>query len=118
VSATASNWYRSYLDAWGAADVEAVLALVTDDVDFADVGAGHAFVGKDKMKRFVSKSFELVPGVTFDLVDGAEHGDVYYYEWIMQPMGVRGVSVGRTRDGKMAKNRDYWNGATFSIPQG
>jgi ketosteroid isomerase-like protein len=116
VKQTENNWYRAYLDAWGRSDVEGVLAFVADDVDFADVGAGHAFRGKEKMARFVRKSFELVPDVTFDLIDGAEFGDSYWYEWIMRPMGVCGVSVGRTRHGKMASNRDYWNAATFSIP--
>jgi ketosteroid isomerase-like protein len=111
-----TSWYRAYLDAWDRCDVEGVLSFVTDDVDFADVGAGHAFRGKEKMARFVRKSFELVPDVTFDLVEGAEFGDSYWYEWIMRPMGVRGASVGRTREGKMAYNRDYWNAATFSIP--
>ena len=96
-----SSWYRAYLDVWDRSDVEGVLTFVADDVDFADVGAGHAFRGKEKMARFVRKSFQLVPDANFDLVDGAELGDSYWYEWIMQPMGVRGVSVGRTRDGKM-----------------
>jgi hypothetical protein len=40
-------------------------------------------------------------------------GDAYRVEWVMQPMGVRGASVGTLRDGLIASNRDYWNGALF-----
>jgi hypothetical protein len=109
-------WYEGYLDSWGTGDVDKVTAWVTDDVEFEDVGAGHKLTGKDRMAKFVAKSFELVPGATFDFVGGVELGDSYYYEWVMQPMGVRGVSVGQRRDGKMASNRDYWNAADFKLP--
>ena len=37
-------------------------------------------------------------------------------EWVMQPMNVRGVSIGTLRDGKIATQRDYWNGAAFAVP--
>jgi hypothetical protein len=115
--ATVSVWFEEYLAAWATNDAQQVADWVTDDVEFEDVGAGHRFVGRDRMARFAAKSFELVPDATFDFVGGTELGDSYYYEWIMQPMGVRGVSVGERRDGKIAKNRDYWNGASFTPGQ-
>jgi ketosteroid isomerase-like protein len=108
-------WFKEYLDTWGSGDVSKVTEWVTDDVDFEDVGAGHKLTGKDAMAKFVAVSFKKVPGATFDFVGGEELGDSYYYEWVMQPMGVRGVSVGKRRDGKIAENRDYWNGRLLSF---
>lgn len=113
MSDTPGAWFRSYLDAWATGDPLQVAAWVTEDVEFEDVGAGHTLVGRERMARFAAKSFELVPGSTFEFVGGAEQGDDYHYEWVMQPMGLRGVSVGRRRDGLIAWNRDYWSSGHF-----
>lgn len=112
-------WFKDYLDAWATGDATKVTDFVTDDVDFEDVGAGHKLTGKERMANFVNKSFQLVPGATFEFIGGAEFGDDYHFEWVMQPHGIRGVSVGKRRDGKMAVNRDYWNGKLLDLlPQG
>jgi ketosteroid isomerase-like protein len=108
-------WFKEYLDSWGTKDVDRVTDWVTDDVEFEDVGAGHKVTGKDKVAKFVAASFAAVPDATFDFVGGEELGDAYYMEWVMQPMGIRGVSVGRRRDGKIAVNRDYWNGKLLDV---
>lgn len=110
-----TDWFGEYLQAWETNDPERVAAFVCDDVDFEDVGAGHHLTGRDRMVSFAAKSFELVPGATFDLVRGEQLGDHCHFEWVMQPMGVRGVSVGRLRDGKIAWQRDYWNAAHFQV---
>lgn len=34
----------------------------------------------------------------------------------LQPMDVRGVSIGTLRAGKISTQRDYWNGAAFAVP--
>jgi ketosteroid isomerase-like protein len=109
-------WFKEYLDAWATGDVDKVTEWVTDDVEFEDVGAGHKAIGKDQFAKFVARSFKVVPGASFDFVGGEELGDSYFYEWVMQPMGVRGVSVGHRRGGKMAVNRDYWNSAHYALP--
>ena len=108
-----ATWIEDYLGAWGGTDVEKVVEWMTDDVDFEDVTMGHRNQGKDKVRRFVAACFEQVPDARYEVIGTAEQGDSYWVEWIMQPMGVRGASVGRTRDGKIAYNRDYWDGAKF-----
>jgi SnoaL-like domain len=109
------TWFKDYLDAWTTYDADAVASFFTDDVDFEDVGAGHRLTGKDRMRKFVNKSFELVPGSSFDFVGGHELGDQYHFEWVMQPHGIRGVSIGRRRDGKIEMQRDYWNGKLLDL---
>jgi limonene-1,2-epoxide hydrolase len=113
-----SNWFPDYLETWRHNDVEAVTAWFTDDIVYEDVTLGHEAKGKDQVRSFVAASFKNVPDAYFDFVDGATTGDTYWMEWIMQPMNVRGVSVGSRRGDKICRNRDYWNGAAFTIDTG
>ena len=70
--------------------------------------------GEFKFAKFVQACFDKVPLMRYQVVDMAQLDDAYWVEWIMQPMGLRGASVGRLRDGKIAYNRDYWDGASFT----
>jgi uncharacterized protein (TIGR02246 family) len=108
-----ASWYDEYYDAWSKGDVDAIVKWVTDDIVFEDVTMGHVSRGRDQYRKFVEICFRRVPDAAYELVEIQTMGDTYWSEWIMQPMGVRGVSVGKTRDGKIAENRDYWNGAAF-----
>jgi uncharacterized protein (TIGR02246 family) len=103
----------AYFAAWNGTDPDAVAAFVTDDVEFEDVGAGHRCSGRRQFRRFVEICHERVPDARYEVVDSRMSGDTYWVEWVMQPMGVRGASVGTLREGRIAANRDYWNGAQF-----
>jgi ketosteroid isomerase-like protein len=110
------TWYEEYFSRWDALDVEGVLEWVTDDVVYEDTTLGHKAEGKDQMRKFVEASFRNVPDARFELVRGHDDGDAYAIEWVMHPMGVRGVSVGTLQDGRIRSNRDYWNGAAYQVP--
>ncbi len=112
----ASSWFERYLASWESLDVEAVLAWFTDDIEFEDTTLGHGASGIGQMRKFVKASFRNVPDGRFEFVRGHDNGVGYAMEWIMQPMNVRGVSIGQLRDGKICNNRDYWNGALFTVP--
>jgi ketosteroid isomerase-like protein len=107
------SWMDGYFAAWGGTDVEAVTAYVDEDVDFEDTTMGERYQGKAQFTRFVKGCFKIVPDMRYEIIDSEELGDSYWVEWLMQPQGVRGASVGRTKDGKIVYNRDYWNGAKF-----
>jgi ketosteroid isomerase-like protein len=109
-------WYDEYYEAWDRGDVDTIVKWVTDDVVFEDVTMGHVSRGRDKFRRFVELALQRVPDANYEVVELQTMGDTYWSEWIMQPMGVRGVSVGKTREGKISENRDYWNGALFQPP--
>jgi len=113
--ARVSNWIEQYFAAWAGNDPDAVVAFMTDDVEFEDVAAGHKNLGKERVRRFVSACYEQVPGVNYEVVTSEIFGDSYFVEWVMQPVGLRGASVGKLRDGKIARNHDYWDGAAFKI---
>jgi ketosteroid isomerase-like protein len=110
------TWYESYLASWETLDVDAVLAWFADDCVFEDTTLGHGATGIDQLRRFVAASFRNMPDARFEFVRGHDNGTGYAIEWIMQPMGVRGASVGQLRDGKIAVHRDYWNGAAYTVP--
>jgi ketosteroid isomerase-like protein len=111
-----ATWFEEYFACWDALDIEGVLGWVTDDGYYEDVALGHSAKGKKAIRRFVEASFENVPDASFEFVEGFDDGEHYAMRWIMQPMGVPGVSYGTLRDGKISENRDYWNGALFAVP--
>jgi uncharacterized protein (TIGR02246 family) len=111
-----TNFFQDYLASWDSLDVDTVMAFFTDDVEYVDTTIGHGASGAKQMRRFVQASFQNVPDATFEYVDSHSTGDAYAIEWIMQPMGIPGASVGKLRDGKISVNKDYWNGAKFQVP--
>ena len=109
-----ATWVEQYFEAWAGKDADKVADFVTDDVDFEDTTMRHRMKNKRQFAKFVQACFDKVPLMRYEVVDMAQLDDAYWVEWIMQPMGLRGASVGRLRDGKIAYNRDYWDGASFT----
>jgi len=111
-----NDWFEDYLASWGTLDVEQVVRWFTDDITYHDMTINHGAEGIEQMRKFVKGSFRNMPEARFEFVRG--HGDDkgYSIEWIMHPIDVPGVSVGRLRDGKICSNRDYWNGAAYKVP--
>jgi hypothetical protein len=91
------------------------MAFFTDDIEFEDTTLGHAASGAEQMRRFVAAAFRTVPDARFDYVRHLSTGREYAIEWIMQPMNVRGVSIGRLRDGRICEHRDYWDGSKYTV---
>jgi len=108
-----TTWLNEYFDAWNRYDADGVASYMTDDVEYEDMAFRHRSVGRAAIVEFVKKSEEVAPGSSFELVTTRTADDHYYAEWIMQPLGVPGVSVGTLRDGKIAVNRDYWSLSTM-----
>jgi hypothetical protein len=110
------NFFADYLAAWETLDVDKVMAFFTDDIEYRDMTIRHGAKGAEKMRRFVAASFANVPDARFEYLRHHSTGTHYAIEWIMHPMGVEGVSVGELRDGRICRNRDYWNGAVYKVP--
>ena len=109
-----TTWVEQYFEAWAGKDPAKVGEFVTDDVDFEDTTMKHRMRNKRQFEKFVAGCFVQVPTMRYEVVDQQVLDNAYWIEWIMQPMGLRGASVGRLRDGKIAYNRDYWDGASFT----
>lgn len=111
-----STFFADYLAAWGSLDVDEVMSFLSDDIVYEDTTIGHGATGEAEMRRFVRASFENVPDARFEYVRHHSTDSDFAVEWVMHPMNVRGVSVGRLRGGRICEQRDYWNGAAFAVP--
>jgi steroid delta-isomerase-like uncharacterized protein len=124
-----SDVSTAYLNAWNDHDVEAILGFLTDDCTYADVALNESHQGKAAIRDFIahmatefSSDYAFEPGLAVVSATG------YALEWVMRgthdgssarlpatgkPYAIRGVSVGELRDGKVARNTDYWSLAEF-----
>jgi ketosteroid isomerase-like protein len=101
-------------DAWGAHDLDAALALCSDDVVFDGTGPapdGERHQGKDAVRAAWKPIFDDADA-QFTAEDAFPAGDRYVqlwrYEW--GDGHVRGVDVFRIRDGKVAEKFSYVKG--------
>lgn len=100
--------------AWGAHDLEATLALVTDDCAFESTGPapdGARHVGKDDVRRAWQPIFGDVAAV-FEAEETFAAGDRVVQRWRYSWADghVRGVDVFRVRDGLVAEKLSYVKG--------
>jgi steroid delta-isomerase-like uncharacterized protein len=131
-SGTSPGWLTAYLEAWNSHDPDRLAGCVTDDVVFDDKVLGERVEGKDGIRAMLaemlesfSSDFRMQQG---DLVVATE--DTWAAEWILsgtndredKPHGlpntgraytIRGLSIGRVRDGKIAEEHLYWNMAEY-----
>lgn len=100
--------------AWAAHDLEATLALITDDCVFDSTGPapdGTRHVGRDAIRRawqpiFDDSSSMFEPEEMF----GADDRVVQLWRYSWDGGHVRGVDVFRVRDGQVAEKLSYVKG--------
>jgi len=99
---------------WAAHDLDAVLAMITDDCVFDATGPapdGIRHLGRDPIRRAWQAIFEDDTS-RFDVEETFAAGDrvvqLWRYSW--SDGHVRGVDVFRVRDGKVAEKLSYVKG--------
>lgn len=106
-------------EAFNRHDVDAVMALVTDDVVFENTipPDGERYEGQKAVRGFWMKLFGSTPGAWFDTEDVFATGDRCLVLWRFTfdkeaPDGghVRGVDVFRVRDSKVSEKLSYVKG--------
>ena len=100
--------------AWAAHDLEATLALVTDDCVFEATGPapdGERHVGKAQLRVAWQAIFEDAAS-SFEVEETIAAGDRVTQRWRYSWLGghVRGVDVFRVRDGLVAEKLSYVKG--------
>ncbi len=67
---------REWIAAWNSHDLERILALYAEDAEMTSdriqalgLDASGTLRGKDKLRAYWSKAFQLLPGLHFDLID-------------------------------------------------
>ena len=111
---------RRFNDAFNRHDVEAIMALMTDDCVFENTSPapdGERYEGQQAIRAFWQRFFAGTPSARFETEDMFASGDRctvrWRYTWAEAdgtPGYVRGVDVFRVRDGKVAEKLSYVKG--------
>jgi ketosteroid isomerase-like protein len=100
--------------AWGAHDLDATLALITDDCVFESTGPapdGMRYVGADAIRGAWQEIFDNTSS-KFEAEDTFLAGDGVVQRWRYSWEGghVRGVDLFKVRDGKVQEKLSYVKG--------
>lgn len=111
---------EQFNDAFNRHDVDAVMALMTDDCVFENTSpspAGERFEGQAAVRAFWDEFFRSSPHAHFEAEDIFASGDRATVRWTYRwgPKSsdsgfVRGVDVFRVQDGKVAEKLAYVKG--------
>jgi limonene-1,2-epoxide hydrolase len=111
-----------FREAWRAADLDAVYALMSDDIFYHNIPRAP-IVGLAAVKQYVDGYVErngALLTVDWDVKHIVASGDVVFVERISRLAWANGrrtecpiVGVFEVRDGKIAAWRDYFDKATF-----
>ena len=103
--------------AFGSGDVDAIMALMTDDVVFESTAPpdGERHEGAAAVREVWRTLFGETPGATFAEEDRFVAGDKGVLQWRFSwegesPGRVRGVDILQFRDGKVCAKRSYVKG--------
>ena len=120
--------FEDYLAAWNSHDVEKIASFFTDDCVYEDVAVGAVSRGKEELKAFASTTFAAFPDFKVEPTSRFVAGDWAGTEWIMRgtqtgdllgipatgkSFSIRGASIRELHEGKIRRNADYWNMASF-----
>jgi steroid delta-isomerase-like uncharacterized protein len=128
----ATSAVEQMLDDWAMAwssDPESVLALFADDCVFEDVTFGVVARGKEELRGFANDAFAAVPDFKYRLTSRFAAGQWAAIEWVMSGThkgdlpgipatgkrfsSVRGSTILELEAGKIRRESDYWDAATF-----
>jgi len=116
--------------AWSSSEVEKLLPLFTDNVDSEDVTLALANHGSKALQDFAAATFGSFADIKFELKSRlvAADGERGAMEWVWRgrqtkdlpglpatnkPFEVRGATVVEFTNGKISRNSDYWDLATY-----
>jgi steroid delta-isomerase-like uncharacterized protein len=121
-----------YNDAWNRHDVDAIVAMHTEDSVFCNHTSGGEAVGREAIRRIVSGVFQTFPDIHFELRRLYVRDDLVVQEWTasathrnpakykdatLAPTGkiVRwnGMDVIPMRDGKVARKDVYADSMSY-----
>jgi len=101
-------------EAFGRKDVDAVMALMTDDVVFEDTSPpdGGRHEGQDAVRAAWTKLFTDAPNGRFTTEHGVVAEDRATYQWVFDwgDGHVRGIDLFKVKDGKVAEKFSYVKG--------
>jgi len=113
---------------WNSHDWNKFAPLFTDDCVYEDLALGRVCHGKEEAKAFFDETLVFSADFKIELKSAFVAGDWMGSEWIMsgthtgdvpamkatgKKFSIRGASILELRKGKISRNTDYWNMASF-----
>lgn len=116
---------------WSSGDVAKLLSLFADDVFYEDVTLAAVMTDKRALRDFATTVFGSFADLRFEPRSRfvSADGKAGFIEWVWRsrqtkdlpglpatakPFAVRGSTVVEFRNGKISRNSDYWDLATYS----
>jgi len=115
VSASTEATVNAFNDAFGRHDVDAVMALMTDDCVFENTlptPDGERHVGQEAVRAFWNQFFADSPRAAFETEEMVVSGDRATVRWRFDwgDGHIRGIDLFKVRDGKVAEKLSYVKG--------
>ena len=109
---------KRFMDAWNVHDVDAIMALMTDDCvfepSFGPEPWGARYQGAAAVRAGVEKNFRDIPDIRWDELRHVVCEDHAVVEWLTtgtpqggKPFKVEGCDILTPRDGKISAKRSY-----------
>jgi steroid delta-isomerase-like uncharacterized protein len=120
--------FQEWAAAWSLHDVEKLLSLCTQDCVYEHVTMGAVNRGQTEVRAFAKAVLAAFPDFKVQLMSGFTAGTWAGAEWTMEgthngdlpglpatgkKFAVRGCTVCELRAGKIKRQSDYWDMATF-----
>jgi steroid delta-isomerase-like uncharacterized protein len=114
--------------AWSSHDLDRVASLFTDDCVYEDVTMSVVNRGKEQLKAFGAAFIAALPDLRIELTASFATEDRADMEWLLsgthlgdlpgipatgKPVSLRGCTICDLRSGRIQRNSDYWDMATF-----
>ena len=123
------DWALAWSSNDSSNDPERVLSFFVDDCFFEDVTFGLVARGKEELRSFVKRAFAAIPDFKYGLRNTFAAGQWAVIEWVMSGThkgdlpgipatgkrfsSVRGSTILELEAGKIRRESDYWDAATF-----
>ncbi len=120
--------FREYFETWNTHDLDKMLSYFTDDCVYENLARQQAYHGKSEIEAWATAAFTSIPNFKIEITSLFVSGDWVACEWVMTgtPVGgipnlppnpgsfsVRGSTIAQLKDGRILRNADYWDLATF-----
>jgi steroid delta-isomerase-like uncharacterized protein len=114
---------REWIEAWDSHEVERILTFYADDAFYEDVpnvenGWAAPMRGHEVIRESLVETFAEMPDLGFEFVSASAAGERMVVEWIMRGtqyrdvsgrFSIRGVSIMKLEDNKIASVSDYYD---------
>lgn len=114
---------RTWIAAFNAHDVAAIVALYAPEAELCDAGMKRARRGTDEIKAWFTRRFANMPEISYTPAEEVVAGETIAVtwtargrtppllgqRWLARPFVVEGVSVFALRDGQISRQRGYYD---------